>query len=145
MESKNSLPITQQEAIENIVNFLKGAQKQHKKLKEIEISADAVTFKYGKIHYYVFVEDWDEVTFCINGFDYAGGPVLQNDSGKDIWQQFEEHGEWDNIEDYFEEVVVPEEYEYIPKIWEAFAKLERECEAEDLVTELAAEYFGLTQ
>lgn len=138
--------ITTQEATQRIFNILKDYQKKHSKLKDIEQSGDdTVTFKYGKIYYFVFVDDPDNVKFTPNGFDYGGKPELQNDYGASIWEEFEQYGEWNLIEDYFESTVVPNQYEYIVKVWSTFEKLDNDSFHDELVTKLAAKYFGLTE
>jgi len=134
------------EAKQNILKFLKDKQKEHKKLKDIKSGSDWVEFRYGNICYVATIEDLDHVIFSPNGVWVDGEISLKGEGNLDLWETFEEGGEWNMIEDYFEDKVLSGEYDDIANAWATFQKLEKTFGFEDdVLTKLAAKYFYLTE
>jgi hypothetical protein len=126
--------VTIEKCIEHILEVL----AEHKiKKKDIEVHDETITFSYGDTEYQIFIEGPEDIHY---GITHMNGVDLDSE----FWQDKDECGDYQYVEDYLHGVVLEKRYDYVKKIWKSLEKLD-ESDHEDDLTQIVAIYFGLTE
>jgi hypothetical protein len=131
--------VMEEATIEKCIEHILEVLAEHKiKKKDIEVHHDEIiTFSYGDTEYQIFIEGPEDVHY---GITYMNGVDLDSD----FWQDKDEFGDYSYIEEYLYGVVLEKRYDYVKKIWKSLEKLD-ESDHEDDLTQIVANYFGLTK
>lgn len=126
--------MTIEQCVEHIVKTL---EEFKVKKKDIEVHDETITFSYGGTEYQIYIEGPEDIHY---GITHMNGVDLDSD----FWEDKDEYGDYTYIEDYFYNVVLDKRYDYVKKIWKTLEKLD-ESDHEDDLTQIVANYFGLTE
>lgn len=118
------------------VNFLQERAKKHKKLRDIKTSLSGnVEFTYNETEYQIDIFASDEIVY---------GPIRHGDFPlkESVWQEYEIRSEGDfqeDFEDYFDEFVLKDYFNFASKLWKSLNSFKEEAES----NEVESFFYGL--
>lgn len=111
------------------VNFLQERAKKHKKLRDITTSLSGnVEFTYNETEYEIDIFASDEMVY---------GPIRHGDFPikKSVWQEHEIRSEGnfqEDFEDYFDEFVLKDHFNFATKLWKSLNSFKEEAELNEV-------------
>lgn len=111
------------------VNFLQERAKKHKKLRDITMLLSGnVEFVYNETEYQILIFASDEIIY---------GPIRHGDFSikESVWQEYEirvEENFQEDFEDYFDEFVLKDYFNFATKLWKSLNSFKEEAESSEV-------------